>query len=84
MSELAPPPRCVLASDDSALSERHLCTLKLHLHEGGGEVEGGGALQGRAITDASPAPDLSKYKHGGKKRKPADQMFGTEKSPETF
>lgn len=43
---VAPPPRSasrrVLASDDSALLETHLCTLKLHLQGGGGEVGGGG------------------------------------------
>lgn len=37
-----PPPRHVLASDDSALSETHLSTLKLL--RGGGERLGGGGV----------------------------------------
>lgn len=55
------PPVLFLASDDSAPSETHLCTLKLHLGEGGV------SLRGTAIMDASPDPDLNK--HGGKKEK---------------
>lgn len=59
------------------LSQKHifaLCSFICMGGGGGGEVGGGGgdALRGTAIRDASPHPDLRKYKHGGKKSKLAD------------
>lgn len=70
------PPVLFLASDDSAPSETHLCTLKLHLGEGGCHCE---AQQLWMLHQIQTSTNMEARKK--KKKKQADLILGTEKKP---